>query len=489
MIADLEPYPAYRDSGVPWFEVVPAHWATSRLKAVFCEVDRRSGTGEEPLLSLRMQQGLVDHHAMGGKPIPPSNLVNYKLTQPGEIVMNRMRAAAGLFAATLTVGLVSPDYAVLRPKALADLQYFVYLFRTPLMMSIFRLESRGLGTGESGFLRLYIDRFGMLSVPVPRLEEQSAIVRFLDYVDRRIQRYIRAKQKLIKLLEEQKQAIIHRAVTRGLDPDVRLKPSGVEWLGEVPEHWEVVRSGSVFRLFGGFAFPGSGFLRGAIDSPLPIVLTPVNFEPSGGLRFAPTHTVRFSGEFPSQFVLKPGDLVTVLTDLSSKRLILGRAGLVTIGGLLLNQRTARIDLHKSVSNNITLEYLYYVLNTNAVRQQTIASSRGSTVFHTSPTRMLAARWALPPVSEQRNILKKLGKVEQAHLDTTARLSCEVALMHEYRTRLIADVVTGKLDVREAASRLPDEAKEAESFEGVEALAEGDTQSEDMGLAAAEGVGA
>jgi type I restriction enzyme S subunit len=155
--------------------------------------------------------------------------------------MNRMRAAAGLFAATSTVGLVSPDYAVLRPiKTPIHLRYFVHLFRTPAMMSIFRLESRGLGTGESGFLRLYTDRFGMLSVPIPPATEQAAIVRFLDYADQRIRRYIRAKQKLIKLLEEQKQAIIHRAVTHGLDPNFRLKQSDMEWLGDVPEHWGVI---------------------------------------------------------------------------------------------------------------------------------------------------------------------------------------------------------------------------------------------------------
>ena len=76
-------------------------------------------------------------------------------------------------------------------------------------------------------------------MPFPPVLEQSAIVRYLDYIDRRIRRYIRTKQKLIKLLEEQKQAIIHQAVTRGLDPNVRLKSSGVEWLGDVPEHWEV----------------------------------------------------------------------------------------------------------------------------------------------------------------------------------------------------------------------------------------------------------
>ena len=91
------------------------------------------------------------------------------------------------------------------------------------------------------------DSIKSVRVPVPPLEEQKAIVRLLDYVDRRIRRYLRAKQKLITLLGEQKQAIIHRAVTRGLDPDVRLKPSGVEWLGDVPEHWDVVRLGTLLR--------------------------------------------------------------------------------------------------------------------------------------------------------------------------------------------------------------------------------------------------
>jgi type I restriction enzyme S subunit len=171
MIEGVTPYSAMKDSGIAWLGRVPSHWSTPRLKTVFREVDHRSGTGEEPLLSLRMRQGLVDHHAMGGKPIPASSLVNYKRTQSGDLVMNRMRAATGLFAATRTVGLVSPDYAVLRPRSQVDLQYFVHLFRTPLMMSVFRLESRGLGTGESGFLRLYTERFGMLATPFPPPDE------------------------------------------------------------------------------------------------------------------------------------------------------------------------------------------------------------------------------------------------------------------------------------------------------------------------------
>jgi type I restriction enzyme S subunit len=244
----------------------------------------------------------------------------------------------------------------------------------------------------------------------------------------------------------------------------------------VPEHWRVVRSGSIFRLFGGFAFSGSGFIRGDDHSNLPIVLTPVNFNPKGGLRFESPQTVRFEGEFPSRFVLKPGDLVTVLTDLSSKRLILGRAGIVSTEGILLNQRTARIDRHKGASE-VSLRYLSYVLNSNIVREQVISTSRGSTVFHTSPTRMLAAKWPLPPPAEQDAILEHLGEVERLYDAAAAPLNAEIQKAGEYRTRLIADVVTGKLDVRKAAVKLPDEVDEPDGLERSDETPEGGEQGE------------
>src|SRR5690606_38204063 len=116
-------------------------------------------------------------------------------------------------------------------------RYFELLFRTDAYRNEVNKFSRGIVSDRN---RLYWEDFKQIASPVPTPEEQAAIVRFLDYVDRRIRRYIRAKQKLIGLLEEQKQAVIHRAVTRGLDPNVRLKPSGVDWLGEVPAHWNVV---------------------------------------------------------------------------------------------------------------------------------------------------------------------------------------------------------------------------------------------------------
>ncbi len=155
--------------------------------------------------------------------------------------MNRMRASIGLFAASYSHGLVSPDYAVFQPQKPVNLDYLVRFFQTPLMKTIFRKESKGMGTGSSGFLRLYTDRFGAIPISLPPLAEQNHIVDVVKSLDRKISRFLRNKRRLIRLLKEQKQNIINRTVTRGLDPKVKLKPSGVEWLGDIPEHWEIKR--------------------------------------------------------------------------------------------------------------------------------------------------------------------------------------------------------------------------------------------------------
>ena len=149
--------------------------------------------------------------------------------------------------------------------------------------------------------------------------------------------------------------------------------------------------------------------------------------------------------------------MTVLTDLSSKRLILARAGFIEQDGLLLNQRTARIDIHSFAKDRLNEAYLCMVLNSRKVREQTIATSRGSTVFHTSPTRMLAATWPLPSIKEQLEIVETLGTLEREYRRVCEGLTAELVFLNEYRARLIADVVTGKLDVRKAAAELPEEA--------------------------------
>jgi type I restriction enzyme, S subunit len=237
-LRDLKPYPAMKDTGVPWLGQVPEHWDLRRIKTLFREKEERSGDGRGLLLSLTRARGLLPQSEASNRLASAADLSKYKVCQPGDLVMNRMQAWSGMFAVSVCEGLVSPDYSVFVAIGRSEASFFEQLFKTPVVVEQFAQVSKGIG---SGFNRLYTPDFGAIPAVVPPLPEQTAIVRFLDHADRRIRRYIRAKQKLIKLLEEQKQAIIRRAVTRGLDPSVRLKPSGVEWLGDVPVHWEVAR--------------------------------------------------------------------------------------------------------------------------------------------------------------------------------------------------------------------------------------------------------
>lgn len=157
MIERLRPYPAYRDSGDRWLKAVPESWDKVRIKYLLCEIDRRTQTGEEPLLSMRRDYGLVPLSKFSDKVAEPQALLAYKLVRPGELVVNRMQAGNGLVFVARVPGLISPDYAIFRAIRPVNLDYLELLFRSYPMRAKFRCESTGLGTGTAGFLRLYQD--------------------------------------------------------------------------------------------------------------------------------------------------------------------------------------------------------------------------------------------------------------------------------------------------------------------------------------------
>ncbi len=172
----VNPQVVTKASGLSWGGNIPAHWKIRYLKHLFRETDSRTSTGEEPLFSLRMSGQLLRHNDVSDKPITPDQLIGYKIVSPGQLVMNRMRASMGLFAVARERGLVSPDYAVFDCIDDISQEYFLALFRNSSIRGVFLTESKGLGTGSSGFLRLYSDRFGGIKVPCPPREEQEKIV-------------------------------------------------------------------------------------------------------------------------------------------------------------------------------------------------------------------------------------------------------------------------------------------------------------------------
>ncbi|WP_082517089.1 restriction endonuclease subunit S [Acidovorax sp. Leaf78] len=200
-------------SGIAWAGIVPTHWDIRYLKHIFKEIDHRSNTGKEVLYSLRMSGQLVRHHDVSDKPITADQLIGYKLVQPGQLVMNRMRASMGLFAIANEHGLVSPDYAVFDPIVDVVQEYFLALFRNSAIQGVFLTESKGLGTGSSGFLRLYSDRFGGIKVPCPPLAEQKEIVAAIHSIQEQFKKVERPVEVEIDNLQEMRTTLIATTVT------------------------------------------------------------------------------------------------------------------------------------------------------------------------------------------------------------------------------------------------------------------------------------
>ena len=455
MIAVRRPLSAAKDSGVQPHWEVPPHWEVRRIKTLFREKDERRRDGSGLLLSLTKAHGLVPQMEASHRPASSEDLSKYKLCRPGDMVMNRMQAWSGMLAVSSREGLVSPDYSVFAAIGPLECRFFEYLFKTRVVVDEFAKASKGIG---NGFNRLYTPEFGAIPVAVPPLAEQVAIVRFLDHADRRIQRCIRAKRKLIELLEEQKQAIIHRAVTRGLDPNVRVKPSGVEWLGDVPEHWEVRRIKKVFEAIVGGATPqstNSAYWDGEV-----VWVTPADV--SMGPRLgASLRRISIAGLRSCSTRLVPRGSVIV-----TSRAPVGNVAIADTE-LCTNQGCKALVANPSV---VDPEYGCHALAT--LKGELESTATGTTFKEISTGRLGDIRMPLPPIAEQSTIVRALDDVTTSITAILGEIRREIALLRELRTRLVADAVTGKLDVRDAAAGSPEEDEEMESaddgdFEGEE----------------------
>ncbi len=371
-------------------------------------------------------------------------LVGYKLYAPTEIVMNRMQAWSGMFGAGRCAGLVSPDYAVFKLLGDDHVGFILNRLKSPDMVRQFALESKGIG---SGFNRLYSDKFCAISAAFPPPAEQAAIVRFLDHWNGCLEKVIRAKRRVIALLQEQKQAIIHRAVTRGLDPNVKLKDSGITWLGEIPEHWEVYRLSFL-----------ADFSNGKAHEQF--------FDPDGehvcaNARFVSTGGTGIKYCTQSFWPARPNDVLMVMSDLPNGR-ALARAYLVNDDRkYAVNQRVCRLR-----PKRVEAGFLAYAANRN---YGLLRHDDGSNQTHLSTGDYKTLPLQCPPKDEQQEIVRYLDSHVSKADNLIGQLAREITLLLEYRTRLTADVVTGKLDVRAAAAKLPELGRDpvAAEAEGLE----------------------
>ncbi len=451
MSSTPQPYPTYRPSHVPWLGNVPAHWEVRRLGSLLRE---RGETNDEggvtEVLSVLRDRGVIPYSQKGNIGNKKSeDITRYKIVRPNDIVMNSMNVIIGSVGLSRYTGCLSPVYYVLTNRSNDDLpEYLNANFQTkPFQRSLVRIGNGILAHR----MRIPMELLKCELLPRPPLHEQRAIVRYLDHVDQRIQHYTAAKRKLIALLQEERQAVIHRAVTRGLDPNVPLKPSGVQWLRDIPAHWEVRRLGYLATKFGSGITPRGGATVYQ-ESGVPFLRSQnIHFD---GLRMKDVARIPPSlHEELSSSHVEPGDVLLNITGAS-----IGRVCSVPddfIEGNV-NQHVCIIRPKRShLLPGLLAAFLSIPMMQREIQfEQSGASREGLTLQSIRNFRVL-----IPPFHEQTAIVEHLDKATAGIDAAIARARRRIELVQEYRTRLIADVVTGKLDVRDAAAQLPEEARQ------------------------------
>lgn len=432
MIEGLRPYTEYKQSGSKWVGKIPVNWKVRNLRTLIKKRNERNRV-ELPLLSVAREKGVFlrslsdkseNHNTI------PEDLSNYKVARTGNLVINKMKAWQGSMGISPCDGIVSPAYYVFDFE-MANKSYGQRLLRSKPYVAHFGQASDGVRVGQWD-----LSISGMRQIPIllPSQNEQNAIVRFLRHTNRKIDSFIRAKQKLIGLLNEQKQAIIHRAVTRGLNPDVPFKPSGVPWLNSVPEHWSMQSNRNLFRRRKKIV--GSQHERYQVLSLTKrgIIVRDMG---AGG---------KFSSFWERSQEVRPGDIVFCFFDVDETP---RTVGLSHEFGMISPDYTVMKCPDKLTAS--FLELFYIAMDNRKMLRPLYTGLRK----RISKPLFRAAKTPIPPPDEILTITTYLKEAVSDINKSVEAVQKEISLMQEYRTRLTSDIVTGKLDVREAAANLPD----------------------------------
>jgi type I restriction enzyme S subunit len=445
MIADLKPYADYKDSGLPWLGQVPMHWQVKRAKSIFGRIDQRSTTGQEELLTVSSARGIVPRKTANVTMFKAESYLGYKLCWPGDLVINSLWAWAGGLGVSKHHGIVSSAYGVYRVQP--DAQMLPGFVHEVVRSSSFNWELRVRSKGV-WISRLQLTDISFLDAPIhiPPLAEQAAIVRFLDWANGRLEQAIRAKRKVIALLNEQKQAIIHRTVTRGLAPSVPLKPSGIPWLGNIPTHWEIAR----------LKFVASEIVDCLHATPRYSEAGTYPAIRTADIATGAVHLHKAKKISSKEYARWTQRLEPIEDDIlySREGERFGIAACVPAGTrLCISQRMMVFR----ISSAHYPRFVMWLLNSGPIYGQALQDVIGAAAPHVNISTIRNFFLAMPSRDEQKRITHHIeSELRPIHLAET-RIEREIELLREYRTRLVADVVTGKLDVGEAAARLPDEA--------------------------------
>lgn len=439
----LPPYPEYQSVDDTWFDRIPVHWKATALRGVLNQRNEKNNPIKTTqILSLSIAHGVTLYSDRGrGGNKRKGDLSAYKIAHEGDIVLNSMNVIVGAVGLSRYTGAISPVYYALYPNTIeASITYYDKVFSNPVFQRYLMIYGRGIlikksDSGKFNTIRMKIspnDLKGTL-LPLPPRTEQEQIVAYMRAQDAHIARFIQAKRDLIKLLTEQKLRIIDHAVTRGLDASVALKPSGIEWLGEMPEHWKALKLKFATKRIVGGSTPKSdeaSYWDGGI-----VWVTPRDISKTDSLHTS-LRTISAAGlQSCASTLVPPGSIVI------TSRAPVGNVAIARVE-LCTNQGCKAVVPAPDIAIS---DFLFLLLLRMKERLQVLANG---TTFAEFGTWVLANEFIpVPPVSEQQAICRWITDECQPLDDAITRAEKEIKLILEYRDRLIADVVTGQIDVR------------------------------------------
>lgn len=432
VLAAMPRYEAYKDSGVEWLGLIPSDWEATKMKYLYQDISIKNRANSE-LLSVTQSQGVVPRAWVENRMVMPSgNLESFKFIKEGEFAIS-LRSFEGGLEYCYHDGIISPAYTVLKSKkAKLNPYFYKYLFKSHSFISELQTSVVGIREGKN----ISFEELSYSLIPIPLSEEQTAIANFLDKKTVQIEQAIAIKQKQIELLKERKQIIIQKAVTQGLDPNVPMRDSGVDWIGEIPEHWELVPMKRLANL------------SPSIDVH--------NKRSQELVCFLPMEKVSVEGKVNCDMKLPIRDISQGFTAFERGDVIIAK-----ITPCFENGKSAYLDKLETQAGygstefhvlrcgqKITGQFLYYIVSSYLFLKAGEAMMTGSAGQKRVPSSFVSNfPVALPSISEQEKIVGGILKFFES-IDGAINLQQQqIEKLKEYKTTLINSAVTGKIKIQ------------------------------------------
>lgn len=425
----MRAYEEYKQIGLPWLDRIPAHWKVQRAKSMFKKMNRPASESDEVITCFRDGEVTLRSNRRTTGFTESLKEIGYQGIHKGDLVIHVMDAFAGAVGVSDSDGKGTPVYSVCTPKGNYNNYYYANIIRIMAKAGYIQSLYRGIRERSSDFrFEVFADQY----LPIPPREEQDAIVRFLDAKCAKIDSLIKLKERQIALLNEKKQNIINQAVTRGLDPNAPMKDSGVDWIGEIPEGWEVLRCKYLFTETNVRSEKGEE--------------THLSMSQKYGL--VPDSMMEEKRMLSESYA---GGKLCCKDDIVLNRLKahLGVFALASQDGVVSPDYTV-LSINK---NRIFSHYAECILKSYSCRRELVIRVRGivNGFLRLYTEDFNTIKLPLPTIDEQKRIMEFVSKIERIIKTKIDILENNILLMNEYRQRLISDVVTGKINILEGNS--------------------------------------